>query len=117
MLNQQAELDRVFSALADPNRRLIVERLSRGPGSVSELAQPLAITLSAVLQHLGVLQASGLVRCEKVGRVRTCRLDPEALRPVERWIIERRTSWEDRLDRLSGYLAEDPDTPTDRGEG
>lgn len=106
----------MFSALADPNRRRIVERLSRGPGSVSELAQPLAMTLSAVIQHLGVLQASGLVRSEKVGRVRTCRLDPEALRPVERWIIERRTSWEDRLDRLSDYLAERPDTPTDRSK-
>jgi len=102
-------VDRVFHALADPNRRLIVERLSRGPATVSELARPLPMSLSAVVQHLQVLQGSGLVRSEKVGRVRTCRIDPAALRPVEQWIGARQSSWERRLDSLGDYLAEDND--------
>jgi DNA-binding transcriptional ArsR family regulator len=84
----------------------MVERLSRGPASVSELARPLAMTLSAVVQHLQVLQESGLVRSEKSGRVRTCRIEPKALRRAEDWIAGRRTSWERRLDRLGEYLAE-----------
>jgi DNA-binding transcriptional ArsR family regulator len=112
MLYQQARrepLDRIFHALADPNRRLIVERLSRGPASVSELAQPLPMSLPAVSQHLKVLEGSGLVRSEKVGRVRRCRIEPEALRPVERWISARQTNWERRLDRLGEYLAEGAD--------
>src|SRR5919199_2240200 len=104
-------LDRVFQALADPTRRSLVDRLARGPASVSELARPLPMTLPAVVQHLQVLEASGLVRSEKVGRVRTCRLVPGALRPVEQWISERRTTWERRLDRLGDYLAEHPDEP------
>lgn len=108
-------IDRVFHALADPSRRLIVERLSRGPASVSELAQPLPMSLPAVVQHLQVLEGSGLVRSEKVGRVRTCRIEPVALRPVERWISARRTSWELRLDRLGKYLAEGPDEPQEGG--
>jgi DNA-binding transcriptional ArsR family regulator len=111
MLNQYASLDLKFQALADPSRRVIVERLSRGPASVSELAKPLPMTLSAVVQHLQVLETSGLVRSEKVGRVRTCHIDPAALRPAERWIAERRTSWEGRLDRLGDYLAAHPDEP------
>jgi DNA-binding transcriptional ArsR family regulator len=111
MLNQSAPLDRVFQALADPSRRVIVERLSRGPASVSEIARPLAMSLSAVVQHLAVLEASGLVRSEKVGRVRTCRIEPAALRTAEHWISERRMSWERRLDRLGDYLAEHPDEP------
>jgi DNA-binding transcriptional ArsR family regulator len=106
MLHQREPVDRVFHALADPSRRLIVERLSRGPASVSELAEPLPMSLPAVLQHLQVLERSGLVRSEKLGRVRTCRIEPAALRPVERWIGERRASWERRLDRLGDYLAE-----------
>jgi DNA-binding transcriptional ArsR family regulator len=112
MLDQRAgrePVDRIFHALADPSRRLIVERLSRGPASVSELAQPLPMTLPAVVQHLQVLEGSGLVRSEKVGRVRTCRIEPVALRPVERWIGERRSSWEQRLDRLGEYLADGAD--------
>lgn len=109
MLNQSASLDRLFHALADPSRRVMVERLSRGPASVSELAEPLPMSLPAAVQHLHVLEATGLVRSEKVGRVRTCRVEPAALRPVEVWIGERRTSWERRLDRLGGYLAEGPD--------
>jgi DNA-binding transcriptional ArsR family regulator len=114
MLDQRVgrePLDRVFHALADPSRMLIVERLSRGPASVSELAQPLPMSLSAVVQHLQVLQVSGLVSSEKVGRVRTCRIEPAALRPVERWIGARRSSWERRLDSLGEYLAEGNDEP------
>jgi DNA-binding transcriptional ArsR family regulator len=111
MLNQSAALDQVFQALADPSRREIVERLSRGPASVSDLAQPLPMSLPAVVQHLHVLEASGLVRSEKVGRVRTCRIEPAALQPVERWISERQSVWERRLDRLGDYLAENPDEP------
>jgi DNA-binding transcriptional ArsR family regulator len=108
MLNQAAELDGVFQALADPTRRVMVERLSRGgPSSVSALARPLAMSLPAVMQHLRVLEASGLVRSEKVGRVRTCHIEPAALRSVERWVVGRRASWERRLDRLGDYLAEE----------
>ena len=106
VLNQAASLDRMFQALADPTRRVMVERLSRGPASVSALAKPLTISLPAVLQHLQVLEASGVVRSEKVGRVRTCRIEPAALRTVERWAVGRRASWERRLDRLGDYLAE-----------
>jgi DNA-binding transcriptional ArsR family regulator len=105
MLNQQAVLDHVFHALADPARRSMVERLSRGPASVTELAQPLAMSLPAVVQHLQVLEGSGLVQSEKVGRVRTCRIEAAALRNAERWIAERRTCWERRLDRLGEYLS------------
>jgi DNA-binding transcriptional ArsR family regulator len=102
-------VDRVFHTLADPTRRVMVERLSRGPASVSELARPLPMSLPAVVQHLHVLEQSGLVRSRKVGRVRMCRMEPAALRPVERWIDARRSSWERRLDRLGDYLAESAD--------
>ncbi len=101
----------MFQALADPGRRVMVERLSRGPASVSELARPLAMSLAAVVQHVQVLEASGLVRSEKVGRVRTCRIEPAALRTAEQWITERRASWERRFDQLGDYLAEHPDGP------
>lgn len=96
-------LDLTFQALADPTRRIMVERLARGPASVSELARPLDMTLSAVVQHLAVLEASGLVRSQKVGRGRTCRIAPAALQGAERWIAER------RLDRLGKFLAETDD--------
>jgi DNA-binding transcriptional ArsR family regulator len=109
MLNQSAALNLMFQALADPSRRVMVERLTRGPASVSELAQPLAMSLPAVVQHLQVLEASGLVRSEKVGRVRTCHVEPKALRTAEQWIAERRTMWERRLDRLGEILAADQD--------
>lgn len=111
MLNHSAALDSMFQALADPTRRVMVERLTRGPASVSELAQPLAMSLPAVIQHLQVLEASGLVRSEKAGRVRTCRVEPKALRTAEQWIAERRTMWERHLDRLGEYLAETADEP------
>lgn len=97
----------MFQALADPTRRMMVERLSRGPASVSELAAPLQMSLPAVVQHLQVLESSGLVRTEKVGRVRTCQLEPGALQLAERWINDRRLQWERRLDRLGAFLAED----------
>src|SRR5208337_2919160 len=105
MLNHSAALDRAFQALADPTRRAIVERLTREPISVSELARPLTMSLPAVMQHLAVLEASGLVCSEKAGRVRICRINPEALSLAEQWISERRTEWERRLDRLGDYLA------------
>jgi len=105
VLNHLAPLDRTFQALADPTRRAIVERLTRAPVSVSELAKPLAMSLPAVMQHLAVLESSGLVQSEKRGRVRTCRVNPEALSLAERWISERRMEWERRLDRLGDYLA------------
>ena len=116
MLNQRDPLDLVFQALADPSRRAMVERLCRGPASVSELARPLAMSLPAVVQHLQVLQDSGLVRSEKVGRVRTCQIEPVALRTAEKWIIERRTTWERRLDRLGDYLAGKPEPRSDRSQ-
>ncbi len=107
MLNYQPmPLDMAFQALADPARRGMVDRLCRGPASVSELARPLDMTLSAVVQHLAVLEASGLVRSQKVGRIRTCRIDTKALRTAEQWISERRATWESHLDRLGEYLAE-----------
>ncbi len=109
MLNYSPSLDLVFQALADPTRRAMVERLTVGPASVSALAEPLSMSLPAVMQHLQVLEASGLVRSEKVGRVRTCRVEPAALRTAEDWISERRTSWERKLDRLGEFLAEHPD--------
>ena len=99
-----ALLDKAFTAFADPSRRSIVGRLSRGPASVSELAEPLSMSLPAVMQHIDVLHASGLVRSEKVGRVRTCSLQPEPLRSVERWLSEHRGTWESRLDRLGEVL-------------
>jgi DNA-binding transcriptional ArsR family regulator len=104
MLNQDLELDRLFHALADPARRAMVERLSRGPAPVSELAGPLPMSLPAAMQHLGVLEAAGLVRSQKVGRVRTCSIEPARLGAGERWIQARRREWDERLDRLGDYL-------------
>jgi DNA-binding transcriptional ArsR family regulator len=112
MLNYHAatELDRLFHAISDPTRRRIVERLAHSPATVSELAEPLPMSLPAVLQHLQVLESSGVVRTEKVGRVRTCRFEPRAIREAERWLIERRTEWERRLDRLGEFLDEGGDS-------
>jgi DNA-binding transcriptional ArsR family regulator len=104
MLNQSPDLDRLFHALADPARRLMLERLSRGPAPVSELAKPLPMSLPAAMQHIDVLVAAGLVRSEKVGRVRTCAIEPQALSQAEEWINARRIAWERRLDRLGDYL-------------
>jgi DNA-binding transcriptional ArsR family regulator len=107
MLTHRAQVDRVFHALGDRTRRAIVERLSAGAISVSSLAKPLDITLAAVVQHLQVLERSGLVRTTKSGRVRTCRIEPKGLSIAERWIEERRSLWERRLDRLGAVLAEE----------
>lgn len=107
MIEPAANLDRMFEALADPTRRLMVERLSRGPASVSELAAPLPMSLPAVVQHLHVLEDSGLIRTQKVGRTRTCMIDTSALSQVEQWINDRRTGWEKRLDRLGAFLDAD----------
>ena len=108
MQTQSAPLDLMFQALADPARRGMIARLCRGPASVSELAQPLTMSLPAVMQHLQVLEASGLVTSKKVGRVRTCRLEPKALGTAEQWLADRRASWERRLDRLGDFLAQQP---------
>ena len=107
-------LDRMFQALADPTRRAIVERLVRGPSSVSALADPLDMSLPAVMQHLQVLETSGLVHSEKRGRVRTCRVELGGLAKVERWVAERRSTWERRLDRL-GELLDGDDAPPRKG--
>jgi DNA-binding transcriptional ArsR family regulator len=110
VLNQQAPLDLMFAALADPSRRSMVERLGRGPASVSELAAPLSMSLPAVMQHLRVLESSGLVRSEKAGRIRTCRINTSALRTAEDWIAGRRADLAAGLDRLGAYLADEPST-------
>lgn len=106
---REPPIDVIFHALSDANRRAMIDRLLDGPMSVSELARPLAISLPAVVQHLHVLEASGVVRSQKVGRVRTCEIEPLALSTAERWISERRATWEARLDRLGQFLAGDSD--------
>ncbi len=111
MLNQTEDLDRVFQALADPGRRQMIERLSRGPASVSELARPLAMSLAAVVQHVQVLETCGLIRSQMVGRTRTCTIEPATLQSAEHWFTERRSAWERRLDRLGDYLADTTDDP------
>ena len=104
MLNESPSLDRVFHALADSTRRAMVERLALRPMSVSELASPFAMSLPAVMQHLAVLEESGLVRSHKAGRVRTCRIDPQTFGLVERWMSDCRSEWESRLDKLEDYV-------------
>lgn len=106
MLSRKADIDRVFHALGDPTRRAIVEKLSNGPISVSRLAEPLNITLAAVVQHLQILEESGLVHTEKIGRVRTCGIEPAGLSVAEQWIADRRSIWDRRFDRLGALLAE-----------
>ena len=104
-------LDLMFQALSDPSRRAMVARLSRGPASVSQLAEPLVMSLPAVVQHLQVLEASGLVKTEKIGRVRSCTLDASAMSQAERWINDRRTEWQRKLDRLGDFLEQTQDDP------
>jgi DNA-binding transcriptional ArsR family regulator len=111
MLNHQVNLDRVFHALADPTRRAMIERLGRAPASVSELAKPMALSLAAIVQHVQILEASGLVRTEKVGRTRTCRLDSGTLSHAERWMEARRAEWNSHLDRLGEYLEQTAEPP------
>jgi DNA-binding transcriptional ArsR family regulator len=117
MLNQLGNLDGLFHALADPARRAMVERLSRGPAPVSELARPLPMSLPSAMQHLGVLEAAGLVRSQKIGRVRTCAIEADALSQVEQWINARRIEWEHRLDRLGDYLKTLENEGDDNGSG
>jgi DNA-binding transcriptional ArsR family regulator len=105
VLNDSPALNLAFAALADPVRRGMIARLSRGPASVSQLAEPLPISLPAVLQHLRALEASGLVRSRKQGRVRTVELEPKTLSSAERWIAGRRAEWQAQADRLETYLA------------
>ena len=107
MQRKKPNVDRIFQALGDPTRRAIMEKLSEGPVSVSRLADPLDITLAAVVQHLQVLEESGLIQTEKIGRVRTCRIEPSGLSAAEQWIGDRRSNWERRLDRLGDLLAEE----------
>jgi DNA-binding transcriptional ArsR family regulator len=113
VLDPELDLDRVFHALADPGRRRMLERLSQGPASVSELAKPLSMSLAAVLQHVQILEGSGLVQSRKLGRTRTCSLNAQTLRSAEHWISERRTFVERRLDRLGQYLADTADQEED----
>lgn len=107
MPSRRANADRVFHALADPTRRAILERVSEGPIAVSRLAGPLRITVAAVVQHVQVLEKSGLVYSTKVGRVRTCRMEPKGLSVLEQWISDRRLLWERRFDRLGTLLVEE----------
>jgi DNA-binding transcriptional ArsR family regulator len=111
MLDHDGRLDLAFQALADPTRRAMLERLTAGPRSASDLAVGFTITLAAVLQHLRVLETSGLVQTQKEGRVRMCSVDPAALRSVEDWIAARRTAWEHRLDRLGSLLTDPSEEP------
>jgi len=107
MPNHKANVDRVFHALGDPTRRAILERVSQGPVSVSTLAKPLRITVAAAVQHVQVLEKSGLVHTTKIGRVRTCRMEAKGFSVAEQWINERRSLWERRFDRLGDLLAEE----------
>lgn len=107
MLQYNAKpLDLIFHALSDAGRRAMVDRLSRGPASVSDLARPMPMTLSAVVQHLKILEEAGLVKSQKAGRIRTCQLELSVLADVERWIAERKRFWEQQYDQLEAYLAD-----------
>jgi len=107
MTARKPDIDRVFHALGDPTRRALLEKLTNGPVSVSKLAEPLAITLAAVVQHLQILEECGLVQTEKSGRVRTCRIEPVGLDVAAQWIKDRRSVWEQRLDQLGDFLVEE----------
>lgn len=106
MTNQSAQLDRVFQSLADPTRRAVLERLSAGPAAMTELARPFRMALPSFAQHLRVLEECGLVKSHKMGRVRTYRMAPHSLKPVEHWLEKQQARWEKRLDQLDAYLIE-----------
>ena len=110
-----ASIDTTFSALADPTRRQLLERLDGGPATVSMLAEPFDVTLTAIAQHLKVLESAGLIRTEKIGRQRLCTIDQAALAMAQAWIDERRTNWRGRLDRLAGHLDSTADTDDQKG--
>ncbi len=107
MGKRKIDIDRLFHALGDPTRRAMLDRLTQGPQSVSALAEPLGITLTAVMQHLQILQECGLAATEKLGRVRTCRIEPAGFDALEQWIRDHRTAWERKLDRLGALLGEE----------
>ncbi|MBN8940041.1 MAG: helix-turn-helix transcriptional regulator [Rhizobiales bacterium] len=104
MENYQSSLDAAFHALADPTRRAVVSRLTKGPASVKELAEPFSMGLPAFMKHLGILEKDGLIRSEKVGRIRTCRVNTEGLAAAESWLAEQRRLWQARTDRLADYV-------------
>ncbi|NWG53238.1 MAG: helix-turn-helix transcriptional regulator [Hydrogenophilaceae bacterium] len=106
MLNRSADLDAMFQALADPTRRAVISRLARGPASVSELAKPLKMSLPAITPHLRLLEESGFVVSEKVGRVRTCRIQPKRLAAAQSWLAKQRAAWEARFDRMDKFILE-----------
>ena len=106
------DIGRIFDALGDPTRRAIVDRLRQGPLSVSNLAGPLQITLTAVGQHLQLLEETGLVHTEKIGRIRTCHLEPTGFVALHHWVENHRSTWDRGLDRLGELLAEPEETPT-----
>jgi DNA-binding transcriptional ArsR family regulator len=106
MPNKQNQLDHVFHALADPTRRAVLERLSRGPASVMELAEPFNMALPSFVQHLNVLEQSGLISSKKAGRIRTCKIAPQSMKNAERWLTEQREFWERRLNQLDDYVRE-----------
>jgi len=112
--DREGGVEPIFHALSDANRRRMIDQLTLGPASVSELARPLGISLPAVVQHLKVLEASGLVESQKVGRVRTCAMRTQALADAERWINARRLAWERSLDRLGDYLERTAENPKSR---
>jgi DNA-binding transcriptional ArsR family regulator len=115
MVQYSPPLDASFAALADPTRRAIVDRLGRGDAAISALAEGFEMSLTGVMKHVSVLEAAGLVTSEKLGRVRTCRLDPDGFADAERWISKRRAMWEGRLDRLGAFLDAHRNTPTTKG--
>lgn len=116
MLNQSPQLDRVFHALSDPTRRAVLDRLARGPASVSELAAPFETTLAAIVQHVQVLEASGLISTEKIGRTRTCSVSAETMARAEQWLGTCRAVWEARLDRMEAYVLKLQATEKKRGK-
>jgi DNA-binding transcriptional ArsR family regulator len=110
MKRSSIDMDRLFHALGDPTRRAILDRLTERPMSVSQLAEPIEVTLTAVAQHLQILEEVGLVHTEKLGRVRTCRIDAAGFQALEQWIRDHRTAWERKLDRLGQFLAEEEES-------
>jgi DNA-binding transcriptional ArsR family regulator len=110
MKKSPIDTDRLFHALGDPTRRAILDRLVERPMSVSRLAEPLGVTLTAVTQHLQILEEVGLVHTEKLGRVRTCRIETAGFRALEQWIRDHRMAWERKLDRLGEVLAEEDES-------
>jgi DNA-binding transcriptional ArsR family regulator len=109
MLKRDEALDRMYAALADSSRRAMIAQLARGPASVSDLAKPLKMSLSAVVQHLNLLEESGFVTSRKVGRVRTCRIDHKKLDAAQGWLAKQRSMWESRFDRMDQFLLNNED--------